>query len=114
EAMRGKISTQGSGTPVDLATLKSQGLAKKKGNTYHLPLTNQHRGKIMVGDFTIIFQFVVPPPRPATPKLPASARGSLWQQLDWPFALALAAVFVLEAPVIVAFQYMDPPEQLTL
>ena len=114
ESMRGKISTAGNSEPVDFASLKEQGLVKKKGGYYYLPLTDQHRGKVLIGDTTIIFQFVIPPPAPVKPKLPTAARGSIWQTIDWPYAAALAIVFLLEAPFVVSFHYIDPPEQLNL
>jgi TonB family protein len=113
EAMRGKVSPSGGGAPEDLAVLKGS-KAQKKGSTYHLTLQENDRGKVVMGDATIIFQFVVPPPVPAKPRLPAAARGSLWKSIDWPYAAALGIVFVLEAPVVIGFQYADPPRELTL
>lgn len=114
ESMRGKVSAGVGGKPVDFASLKAQGLVKKKGNRYHLPLTEDHRGKVIVGDATIIFQFVVPPPAPERVRLPAAARGTIWQSMDWPYVATIAIVFLLESPLIVALHFVDQPEPIRL
>jgi TonB family protein len=114
ESMRGKISIHGGGAPLDFAQIRAQGIAKKKGDTFHLPLTENHRGKIMLGDATLIFQFVVPPPQPARAKLPAAARGSFWKSLDWPYFSALFAIALVEAPIVITLQFVDPPKEITL
>ncbi|MEZ4272881.1 MAG: AgmX/PglI C-terminal domain-containing protein [Myxococcota bacterium] len=114
ESMRGKISTDGTSKPVDFASLKAQGLVKQKGGVYTLALTDKHRGKVIIGDTTIIFQFVVAPPAPVQPKLPANARGTIWQSIDWPYAAALAFAFVIETPMVVWFQYAPIPAEMTL
>jgi TonB family protein len=110
EGMRGKISQDGDQSPVDLTSLRSNGAGKKKGDFYHLPLSQDHRGKIVIGDLTLIFQFVSPPPRPPKPELPAEAKGNLLQKIDWPFTICLAVMMVLELSTIVAFQYVPQPK----
>lgn len=56
--MHGKVSL---GTKVlTLASLAKGGVAKKRGHTFGLLLTEQSRGKVYVGDYTILFQFVPP------------------------------------------------------
>jgi len=112
EAMRGRVSVDGA--PVDFAGLKLQGSMTKKGATYRLPLTDRHRGKVVIGDVTVIFQFVVPPPAAVRPRLPAAARGNIWQRIDWPYAAALLTVFALEAPMVVYFEIMPKPAALSL
>ncbi len=114
ESMRGKVSAGSGGKPVDFASLKAQGLVKKKGTSYHLPLTEDHRGKVIIGDVTIIFQFVVPPPAPEKVRLPAAARGTIWQSMDWPYVATIAAIFMLEAPLIVSLHFIDHPAPLSL
>src|SRR5688572_23520034 len=47
---------------VDFGALRSQGLAKKRGSVYVLPLTDAAKGKISLGEITLLFQFVAPPP----------------------------------------------------
>lgn len=112
EGMRGKLSIDNN--VVDFANLKSQGLLKKRGAYYHLPLNDQHRGKVILGEVTVIFQFVVPPPEPVKPQLPAAARGSIKDRIDWPYAAALLFAFVMEMPLLVYFQYAPKPTELTI
>ena len=114
EGMRGKVSVDGSPNPVDFSSLKAQGLLKKRGDYYHLPLNDGHRGKVIIGEVTVIFQFVVPPPAPAKPQLPAAARGSILKSIDWPYAGALMAALLLEAPMIAYFEVAPKPQNLTL
>jgi TonB family protein len=110
--MRGRLSIDNK--PVDFSTLKSQGVLSKKGDFFNLKLEESYRGKVIIGDVTIIFQFVVPPPVPKKPQLPAAARGSLLKSIDWPFAAAIAVIFVLEAPFITYFHFAPRPKALTL
>jgi TonB family protein len=60
---------------VDLAALRAEGKAKKEGAHWVVPLDERARGKITVGDVSILFQFVVAPPLRLAPSLPAHMRG---------------------------------------
>jgi hypothetical protein len=53
-----------------------------------IALDDQSRGKITIGDATLLFQFVIPPPVQPRPQLPAAVRGA-WMKAA--FALFLAA-----------------------
>ena len=75
EAMSGRISIEGAVS--ELADLRKSGKARAKGKVWQLPLTDQSRGKIAVGESTILFQFVAPPPMQPRPQLPAAVRGNL-------------------------------------
>lgn len=112
EGMRGKISVDNN--VVDFAGLKAQGLLKRRGDFYHLPLNESHRGKVMLGDITLIFQFVVPPPKITKPQLPVAARGSILKSMDWPYTLALLGATLMIVPLVVYFQYAPKPAELTL
>ena len=112
ESMRGVLSA--ADKPVDFATLKAQGVLKKRGDFYVFPLTDDHRGKVLLGDVAVIFQFVVPPPVPVKPQLPLAARGSLLKSIDWPYAGALAAMFALEAPLIGYIQVAPKPPEVSI
>ncbi len=112
ESMRGVISA--ADKPIDFAALKAQGILKKRGDFYCFPLTDAHRGKVIIGDVAVIFQFVVPPPVPQKPQLPMAARGSILKSIDWPYAGALAAMFALEAPIIGYIQVAPKPPEVSL
>ena len=57
--------------------------AKRVGNAYQLKLTEDARGKVVVGDTTFLFQFVAPPPVQPKPQLPLAVKGGLASQIDW-------------------------------
>ena len=114
EGMKGQISIDGTANPVDMQTLKAQGLLKKKGNQYTLPLNDKHRGKVVIGDITVIFQFVVPPPAPPAPRLPAAAKGTIAQQMDWAFAGILVASLILHGAITLYAVNAPQPEVVSL
>jgi len=87
EQMQGKVRLDSS--DVDFATLRSQELAKKRGSVYVLPLNETCKGKISLGEITLLFQFVSPPPQPVKTELPPLVKGSLWQSVDHLFFLIL-------------------------
>lgn len=88
EEMNGRVRLGTS--DVDFSSLRSQGLAKKRGHLYVLPLNDTAKGKIALGEVTLLFQFVRPPPEPAKPELPPSIKGSVLQSMDQLFFLVLA------------------------
>jgi outer membrane biosynthesis protein TonB len=80
-AMKGRVSIDGE--VQELKDLRKNGQAKKKGKVYRLPMDDNARGKLVVGDSTILFQFVAPPPIQPRPQLPAAARGGLFRNVEW-------------------------------
>jgi hypothetical protein len=60
-----------------------------------LPLDEQARGRIVVGDTTLLFQFVVPPPPQARPQLPLAVKQGLLAQIDWALTVIAAFSFLL-------------------
>jgi len=70
-------------------------------------LDESSRGKIAVGKSTVLFQFVVPPPRPSPPQLPLSTRG---RQIDWALTVIVAFSFLVHFGVIGAMfsDWADP------
>ena len=81
---------------VDLKTAARQKLAKRKDSRFFLPLTDETRGKIVLGDVTLLFQFVAPPPEVPKLQLPASAKGAWWRNIDTTFASILFLSFLLQ------------------
>ncbi|MBI3182549.1 MAG: AgmX/PglI C-terminal domain-containing protein [Myxococcales bacterium] len=90
EQMDGRVRLGGS-AEVDFASLRSQNLARKRGSLYVLPLSDNAKGKISLGEVTLLFQFVTPPPEPPKPELPPVAKGSFWQSVDQVFFVVLSA-----------------------
>jgi TonB family protein len=98
EGMDGRVAVDGN--VFDLAALKVQGLARRKGDRWQLQLGEDSRGKVVLGDVTVLFQFVTPPPVPAAPKLPAVARGGWVKSIDWIYTAIVVAVGIVEAALI--------------
>jgi len=101
EGMRGRVSADGEAEPVDFATLKAQGQLKKKGDLYLLRLGSGHRGKVLIGELTLIFQFVVPPKAAPPGQVPSLARSAFWSRMDWALAGCFFAYAAVETPVVV-------------
>jgi hypothetical protein len=95
----------------DLAALRGQ--AKKVGNAYQIKLTDDARGKVVVGDTTFLFQFVAPPPVQPRPQLPLSVKGGVANQIDWTLTIIAAFSFMLHFGFVGAMysDWMDPPVQ---
>ena len=56
------IVAAGKGQQVDLATLRSEGKVSKRSGNYILPLDLNFRGKVQVGEYNFLFQFIQAPP----------------------------------------------------
>jgi hypothetical protein len=96
---------------ISLAQLKQTGKIQKRGSSWVLPLDERSRGKITLGDMTILFQFVTPPPPPPRPQLPASVRGSITSDLDWAFATIAAGSFLLHLLMVIYLRNVDWPRK---
>lgn len=92
----------------DIGALKGQ--AKKVGNAYQTKLTEEARGKVVVGETTFLFQFVAPPPVQPRPQLPLAVKGGLANQIDWNLTIIAAFSFMLHFGLIGAMysDWMDP------
>jgi hypothetical protein len=92
----------------DLAALRGQ--ARRVGPAYQIKLTEEARGKIVVGETTFLFQFVAPPPVQARPQLPLSVKGGVASQIDWSLTIIAAFSFLLHFGLVGAMysDWMDP------
>ena len=106
DGMGGRVALQ-SGIS-ELAGLRGQ--AKKVGNAYQIRLSEEARGKVVVGNTTFLFQFVAPPPPQPRPQLPLAVKGGLASQIDWNLTIIAAFSFLLHFGVIGAMysDWMDP------
>ena len=92
----------------DLSQLKGQA-RRTPQNAYQIKLTEDSRGKVVVGDTTLLFQFVAPPPVQPKPQLPvAVTRGA--SSIDWPTTMIAAFAFLLHFLAIGAIysDWLDP------
>jgi hypothetical protein len=92
----------------DLAALTAQAkVVQDKGVKFHrVRLTDDSRGKVVIGETTFLFQFVVPPPAQPKPQLPMSVRKGVSGDIDW-FTTIVAAFSFLMHFFVVALVYSD-------
>jgi hypothetical protein len=72
------------------------------------------RGKVTLGDTTILFQRVRPPAPQPRPQLPVSVRRHVLAELDLPFAAIVALTFLLHVGVVVYLRQVDWPRKLAV
>ena len=105
-AMKGRVALQ-TGLS-DLSTLRGQARTSSQGG-HQIALTEDSRGKVMIGDTTFLFQFVSPPPIQPRPQLPVSVtRGAA--TVDWPTTVIAAFSFLVHFSAIGAIysDWLDP------
>jgi hypothetical protein len=104
--MDGRLS---SGDQVNtLDALKGRG-AVNHGDYWQVPLSENSRGKLSLGDLTILFQFVTEPPRQPKPMLPASVRGTFADRFDPRLSVILGASIVIHFAIVIIALTMDVP-----
>jgi hypothetical protein len=92
-----------------LEQLKQRG-ATNVGEYWEVPLTDTSRGKLSLGDLTILFQFVTEPPRQPKPMLPASVRGTFADRFDPKLVVILAICLLFNSTMTIYFLLQDPEE----
>lgn len=70
------------GGVMDLASLRTSPKAQPVSRGHAVPLTDECKGRLVIGDTTMLFQFVVPPPIQPRPQLPASVRGGWLSRIE--------------------------------
>jgi hypothetical protein len=89
-----------------LDALKGRG-ATNHGDYWEAPLTETSRGKLSLGDLTILFQFVTEPPRQPKPMLPASVRGTFADRFDPRLSVILGASIIIHFAIVIVALAMD-------
>jgi hypothetical protein len=105
--MDGRLSDGGQVNTLD--ALKGRG-ATQHNDYWEVPLSEASRGKLSLGDLTVLFQFVTEPPRQPKPMLPASVRGSFADRIDPQLAVILG-ISILAHFALVIFAYTTDPER---
>jgi hypothetical protein len=109
EAMTGRV-----GLPAGVQTLeqlRSSGAARHAGSHWQVKLNDTARGKVVLGDVTLLFQFVVAPPVQPRPQLPAAARGGFAKSIDWMFTSFVLFSFMTHFGLVVYLENADWPVQ---
>ncbi len=107
EGMGGRVALQ---TGIsDLPSLTAQAKRTPQG-AYQVRLTEDSRGKVVVGETTLLFQFVAPPPVQPKPQLPVSVKGGLSSQIDWSLTIIAAFSFLFHFGMVGAVysDWLDP------
>lgn len=86
------------------------GRAQQRGDHWVMPLSDQARGKVSIGDLTLLFQFVTEPPVQPRPMLPHSVRGTLAERIDPRLAVICSASIVIHFGIALAAWLHDRPE----
>jgi hypothetical protein len=76
-----------------------------------IPLGDRARGKVTLGDTTVLFQLLRPPPPRPRPRLPHSIRRRVMAELDRWFAVVLALTALLHVAVVVYLRQVDWPRR---
>src|SRR6476646_5631270 len=103
--MDGRLSDSG-GQVHTLDALRSHGAASH-GSYHQIALTESARGKLSLGDLTILFQFVTEPPRQPKPMLPASVRGTFADRFDPRLSVILGASIIIHLAIVIVALAMD-------
>lgn len=112
DAMDGRI--QGPQGAADFGALVSQGLAQSNGGVYQVAVKDDQRGKVVLGEVTLLWQFVTPPAETPRPVLPKEAKGNHFRSMDRLFVTVLAISFVFHTGVYVALANTELPKEVTL
>lgn len=99
------------------AQIKSSGAVQRTNVGWRIPLTDSMRGKIVLGDLTVLFQQVALPPVSPKPQLPPSVRGRLGDRIDPWMAVVLAISLSLHGGFTAYLWQKDsplppPPDQI--
>ncbi|MBI5516518.1 MAG: AgmX/PglI C-terminal domain-containing protein [Deltaproteobacteria bacterium] len=93
-----------------LSDLRQDNTARKAASgAWQVPLTEQARGKVQVGEFQFLFQFVVPPPPQPKPQLPAAIRSGWIKNIDWAYNACFSFFLVLAISGVAYVEYVYDP-----
>jgi hypothetical protein len=95
----------------DGATITSVEPAGGGGPARPIPLSDRARGKVTVGDTTVLFQLLRPPPPQPRPQLPISVRRRVTAGIDRGFTAVLAFTMLLHVVVVVYLRQVDWPRR---
>lgn len=79
-AMEGKLVVKG--VDLTLQQVRAKGLATPRKDAFVLPLDEASKGRVVLGEVSLLFQFVTPPVEPPRPELPANVRGFFFDSTD--------------------------------
>lgn len=105
--MEGRVTV--GGRPWTLTQACEAGLARRAGDWLELPLEPGARGKLRLGEVTVLFQHLRQAPARPLPRLPASLQGGVASRVDPGFAKVLSGAMAVAAMFLVAVQLVPKP-----
>lgn len=115
EEMRGKVGLAGG--VQELTQLRASGAARNAGSYWQVKLNDQSRGRVSIGDTTLLFQFIDPPPVQTRPQLPAAVMQGFTAGIDWLFTAFVMFSFMSHFGFIIFLENADwpmPPSLATI
>ena len=106
-AMDGRLSD---GDRVQTLEVARSGGARQVGDHFALSLSEHARGKVSIGELTLLFQFVTEPPRQPKPMLPHSVRGTLADRLEPQLMITLAVSIVAHFALMIWAVFVNDPD----
>ncbi len=110
--MRGRVGLAGGVQALD--QLRSSGAARNAGNYWQVKLSDNSRGRVAIGDTTLLFQFIDAPPVQPRPQLPAAVVGGFVAGIDWLFTAFVMFSFMTHFGFIIFLENADWPVPPTL
>jgi TonB family protein len=107
DRMSGRVGLPGG--VQDLDQMRQSGAARNAGTHFQVKLSDNSRGKVVLGATTLLFQFVLPPPMQPRPQLPAAARAGFVRSIDWLFTAFAVFTFMTMFGFIVYLENSDWP-----
>jgi TonB family protein len=115
DQMRGRVGLAGGVQALE--QLRTTGAARNAGQYWQVKLSDTSRGRVAVGDTTLLFQFIDPPPIQPRPQLPAAVVGGFVAGIDWLFTAFVMFSFMTHFGFIIFLENADwpvPPSLATI
>ncbi len=112
EAMRGRVSLAGG--VERLENLRASGAARNAGTHWQVKLSDSSRGRVTIGDTTLLFQFIDAPPVQPRPQLPAAVVGGFAASIDWLFTAVVMFSFMTHFGLVIFLENADWPMAPTI
>ncbi len=107
DTMRGRVALPGGAQ--DLESLRTTGAARNAGSHWQIKLNEASRGKVVLGETSLLFQFVVVPPVQPAPQLPVAVRGAFFRNIDWTFTAFIVVSYMLFLGTVIFLENYDFP-----